>query len=176
MSLSLFGMTKKKKDNLDTLKSAGDGRREEVGGGREDYEKCTPLEHSKEASLCWLCDLISLCSSHYSRPVSPIKNSSSEWVVSYTIYRGAVHVLLTELRIYSRRVTVKCWKKLCDWLKCFFCSRTFKCIQRVYSCRRTSATVLQAEDFCINVWPIYPAPCNVEIILIQSSIEYSNEK
>jgi len=61
---------KKKKKTLDILKSTGDGRREKVGGGREDYGKCATLEHRKESSLCLLCDLISLCSSHYSRGLS----------------------------------------------------------------------------------------------------------
>lgn len=70
---SFFGKTKKKKKKkrtLDTLKSTGDGRREEVGGRREDYWKFAPLEHHKEASLSWFCDFISLCSSHHSKVLS----------------------------------------------------------------------------------------------------------
>ncbi len=104
----------KKKKTLDSLKSAGDGRREEVGGGREDYGKFAPLEHRKEASLCWLCDLISLCSSHYSRGLSA--QELFFWVSSelhHVPWCCACASHWTK-NLFTQRVTVKCWKKLYD--------------------------------------------------------------
>ncbi len=85
------------------------------------------------------------------------------------MYHGAVHVLLTELRIYSRReLQLSVGKSYMISWSAFL----FKNIQEYTKSKQLPKNLY----FCINLWSIYPAPCSAEIILIKLSIEYNNEK